>query len=589
MQIRQLSIGQFQGIQQIDLTLSAPVLLVSGNNGAGKSSVLDALALAMTGQPRRVALKKELQSLVREGCKRSLITMSTDLGELSSTLPAGKGAHLDAPFLPFVLDAGKFCSLDTKARRSALFELVGASADPATVCARMIERGCRADLVEKIKPMLRAGFGPAADHAKEFASQARGAWKAVTGETYGSEKADGWMPPAITAPSSTDRDAVAREIKDLQADLADAHRNLGELTAAARQNEQRAHRITELKEAAGRLPSLRIKRNRDHGDLVHWTEQLKAAREAVNGKTGLLHDMARVLAEIDQERPPELSCKSVRAVERVLCAYRKEHGEPSDPPNAEFARRVDEIQGYVDSLTRATANNDRDVKAAEDAAAALAALEGDAATPVSEHDITAAQTTIAMAQQLLDAARARQAEFDKATARARESGDKATKAAQHHADVSAWVQIAESLAPTGIPAEILSSAIGPFNNLLAEQSEQATWPTVRVSDAFEITYAQRPYALLSESERWRCDALVAIAIARLSGLKIVTLDRFDVLQPSARPQILQLCLSLTRAGELGTVVLAGTMKEPMARVPPGMQQIWIENGRVAEQHASQAA
>ncbi|MDK4199012.1 hypothetical protein QKY98_07765 [Pseudomonas sp. HR1] len=46
-----------------------------------------------------------------------------------------------------------------------------------------------------------------------------------------------------------------------------------------------------------------------------------------------------------------------------------------------------------------------------------------------------------------------------------------------------------------------------------------------------------------------------------------------MLQLTARPQAL--LLSLTRAGDLDSAVMAGTMKEPMAKVPAGIQQVWI--------------
>ena len=99
----------------------------------------------------------------------------------------------------------------------------------------------------------------------------------------------------------------------------------------------------------------------------------------------------------------------------------------------------------------------------------------------------------------------------------------------------------------------------------------------------------RVYGLLSESEKWRCDAMLAIAIARLSGLRFVTLDRFDVLQPSARPQILGLLRTLTQGGGLDTAILAGTMKEPMAKVPTGIQSIWIAEGSIVASISQQQA
>lgn len=163
-----------------------------------------------------------------------------------------------------------------------------------------------------------------------------------------------------------------------------------------------------------------------------------------------------------------------------------------------------------------------------------------------------------------------------------------TEAAQHHADVVAWSLIAEALAPTGIPAEILAGVLDPFNELLAAQASLATWQPVMITAEIDIAYGGRLYGLLSESEKWRADTLLAIAIARLSGIRLVLLDRFDVLQPTARPQALKLLLSLNRSGDLDSAVMAGTMKEPMAKVPAGIQQVWIQSGVITNQEQASA-
>lgn len=90
------------------------------------------------------------------------------------------------------------------------------------------------------------------------------------------------------------------------------------------------------------------------------------------------------------------------------------------------------------------------------------------------------------------------------------------------------------------------------------------------------------YRLLSESEKWRAGILLAIAIARLSGIRLALLDRFDVLQPTTLPQALKLLLALTRSADHDSAVMAGTMKEPMANAPAGIQQVWIKGGIIAE-------
>lgn len=151
-------------------------------------------------------------------------------------------------------------------------------------------------------------------------------------------------------------------------------------------------------------------------------------------------------------------------------------------------------------------------------------------------------------------------------------------AAALHGQVVAWGEIADALSPTGIPAEILQSALSPVNELLTDLSKMAGWKEARITGDIEITYGERLYGLLSESEKWRTDTLLSIAVASLSGLKFVTLDRFDVLEPAARPQALKLLLQCASKELLDQAIMAGTMKEPMAKLPKGMQQAWIAEG-----------
>lgn len=155
---------------------------------------------------------------------------------------------------------------------------------------------------------------------------------------------------------------------------------------------------------------------------------------------------------------------------------------------------------------------------------------------------------------------------------------KATLAAQHHEDVKAWTLIAAALAPDGIPGEILAGALEPINNSLARLSTIAGWPVVSIGADMAITAAGRLYTLLSESERWRCDALIGLAIALASSLRLVVLDRFDVLITEARSQLFALLRALAKSGEIETAIICGSLKEKPAKTPPEINAVWIENG-----------
>ncbi|MCO6428907.1 AAA family ATPase, partial [Nitrosomonas communis] len=54
MKLTKLSINNLLGIKEADIENPKKIVFVSGANGAGKSSIRDAVALAMTGDLSRV-------------------------------------------------------------------------------------------------------------------------------------------------------------------------------------------------------------------------------------------------------------------------------------------------------------------------------------------------------------------------------------------------------------------------------------------------------------------------------------------------------------------------------------------------------
>ncbi|MHB9798433.1 AAA family ATPase [Pseudomonas sp. MT3] len=576
MRITKLEITNFQGLRHAALDVSAPVLLVAGHNGAGKSSLLDAICHAFTGKPRRVAQKQHMNQLITEGAKKGearveWLDAANEVQVCGVALPTGKGSPLtDSPFLPYVLDASRFAALESKERRKVLFELSGASASPAVVGKRLEAKGMDLKLFEKVKPLLRSGFPAAVEQAKAYASEARGAWKAITGENYGSEKAIDWAPELVASVVTDDQvEEAGKALQALEDDLAEAQQALGASKQARTAADSRARRIAELRELAELEPRRRNKLTTDEQSQDEWSEKVMAAELASSGSV--------------PHQP--LTCPHCQGAVDLQAGTLVVHQPPEKIADAEAARRLPEYRGYLASAQRAVENSQRDLNECLAAAEQIKALEAESASAPTTEAIANGEQAINELRQTRDASRAKLAALQEALDAAAQRESSIAKAQAAHQDVVAWTGMADALSPTGIPAEILADAIGPVNDTLKRLAGTAGWSPVEISADIDVTFGGRLYGLLSESERWRCDATIALAIATISGLRLVLLDRFDVLDLPSRGHAIALMRAVTFDREIDSVIVAGTLKEQMGKTPEWLQAVWIDKGYlVDDQH-----
>ncbi|TSC39104.1 hypothetical protein FN974_30165, partial [Pseudomonas aeruginosa] len=266
------------------------------------------------------------------------------------------------------------------------------------------------------------------------------------------------------------------------------------------------------------------------------------------------------------------------------------HQPPEQIADAEAARRLPEYREYLASAQRAVANSQRDLDECLAAAEQIKALEAESVEAPSAEAIANGEQAINELRQARDASRAKLVALQEALEAATQREASIAKAQAAHQDVVAWTGMVDALSPTGIPAEILADAIGPVNDTLKRLSGTAGWSPVQISADIDVTFGGRLYGLLSESERWRCDTTIALAIATISGLRLALLDRFDVLDVPARTrQAMKLFQSLAAGGEIDTLIVAGTLKEPMAKTPSWLQAVWIDAGQLVDQQQQAAA
>lgn len=594
MRINRITIDNFQGVRAVDLQLPTPVALIAGANGAGKSSIAEAVRLAFLGTPERVGLKKEFGALVTDGAKVGAVAVDLDDGTVGISLPKGtqSGEALipQSPALPFVLAPERFAAAKPDDRRTLLFALTGTNVKADEIERRLLARGCSPLLVPGIKPILRSGFGAGAEYAKQQATEAKGAWKAATGEQWGSQKAEGWaadVPHFDQAALVGERAALA----SVEAKIEQATTAQGALQQKATHYADWQHQHSARQAQAAKLPALRQKLEYDleeHGKLIQRVDALQA-KAGTGPREGLVHELARCLDDAYNEEKVNAALPGPldMRILTVLDAYEAQYGKLDATGDAEASAALPKAIEARDLMARSVENDRRDIAAAEAAAEQLGGNSQPEAIAPADVEAARAKVTALRAEQ--KTVNERVQALLNAKQAATSAAERTASAARYHRDVLDWLAIGDALSPDGIPGEILAEALQPFNAKLAELAELAGWLAPAVSGDMTITWGGRPYRLLSESERWRVDALIGAALAEISGLRCLVLDRFDCLDLPGRGDALGMLDALGANGHLDTILVLGTLKAAPAAPSDAFTVHWIDQGHAGPAKLKEAA
>ena len=576
MKLNRVAVRAFMGAVSIEIMPSRPIQLVAGANGAGKSSFLEGVKAGLIGTIDRVALKKHYGALVTEGERIGTVIIEHDGGRRAFTVPNGRheveGGIDGTDFLPFVLDPHKFSGLEPAARRPILMDLCDAKADADSVAKRLAkEFDCdKTFVVDVMARYVAGGFESAEKLAREKASEARGAWKAITGKAWSSQASATWEAPAAEPVSDEDVEKAWAELGAAAEKVSQALREQGAIEQKAREYAKAVDEIERLKEHAEKIDRIRDKLKRDEEELKIWTEKLAALPPPAGTPA------------------PTLACPDCGAVLKMQSGMLVHHDHSSAPdPEVEIKRKSQ--QDAVALYTRSVENGKRDLLLAEQAKVKLAELQE--IEPVDAGAITAAKEH---AKACDTAHRAAQAAHTSLVAMKQQHDDanRLTAAAQvQHKEVVAWVALAEALSPEGLPARILADALDPINAALVEIGNAFEWGHARINADMAIEWKGRPYNLLSKGEQFRVDVMLTVAIARLSGLRFAIIDGADILDPQGREDLLfGLDEAYVMSDSIDQVFVGMTLRQRPSQTLGSCEAHWIEKGYVvADEEIQQAA
>jgi hypothetical protein len=550
-----------------------PMTVIAGPNGSGKTSVRDGLRFAMLGGVCRVDAKGDREKLISEGADAGTVTLTcgdativrdikTAKLRAAAALPIGEDSVKEA--VDCLFEQRAFAARgEGERRRELLIRLMRVAMGPEAIVAELEQRGHATDLLAKL-PQAEP-LAAWVKLAETSASEARGAWKAVAGETYGAVKAETWSAPAAAEPPAGAAQDAREAVAAARFGIEILNRDLGAYDAAARAGTVHSGQIEMLRRRVDHLPVLR--------ERVAEAEAAKTAAEAAATKSASTHEYIKAHLPPKHYDCPECgSAVALLPTGLAKCEIPK-NASTHDQESAAFDA-MQEARDFAAAKLAAWATEQRALDAATEAQQMLNELVRAVAPDMpigNREDLVAeiddARIQLEKLEAALSAATAQVSAHKAAT-------ERTTKAAAHHAAVKAWLKLAADLAPDGIPGDLLARALDPFNATLRDQAAATNWRTPMIDAGMQITAGGRPYALLSQSEKWRVDAILSVAVAIHSGLRFVILDRFDELEVAARRGALGWLYGLTKTEALDSVVVLATL-QAAPQVPADVGTIWL--------------
>jgi hypothetical protein len=567
----------------VDLT-GAAVHAFWGDNEAGKSVLAEAIRFLYRGMNERVLKKGDYDLLVTNGKRSGFVEAVANDTPIRRNIRDGKfTSRVDLNFkedhIDLQLDGIEFGKASHEMLRSLFLELFEAKADEKMVRERLELAGVKPDMIKQAMPLIKSvGFESAAKKAGQHATEERGKWKGITGETYGHVKAQNWEPEWLSTtqmPTDEDIQRWTNEVARL---------------------EQSKQEYSDALAAARRTIELRAKMS--DGVTVENAEQsLTIAQEELRDIDQRIADNETTFKDAIQKDE-----NTLRNAEKALIEA-KNAAATLACPHCQTALNLVTKEG-VPMLERAAEGriNDADVRKAADAVnsaklvLATRQKSREAAMKVLNEARGRAGDAVNHARQMIDNARklallpevkpdhierlneelALMAEplhrekntLDQLQATKRqilEARKNIERAKETHTTAQQWA-IIESLCGAGsdgIPAELIGRITKPLNESVKTIAELWGIQAALLTDDMRVVRSDgMPYFLLSKSARWRVNVLMKLALAMLTPLKLVVIDEFDLLAPKYRGAYFGMLAdySQTMAPEV-TIITCGTLKD----------------------------
>lgn len=536
--------------------------LVAGHNEAGKSTIAGAVASVLTRSPlmHGITKKKDLGRLVRLGHDSGKCFVSLAGGEGFMTWPAGDVETMEE--LPKISDIAAgittVSQVDQKDRIIYFSRLLKAGPTGADVSSYLDSAGFdQSEINAAMLQLKKHGWEGGLDYFRELGIEIKGQWRYITGEEYGADKAQTWLP-------KTWRDGLDQESSD----------SLQAAVAAAKEDVEAV--VGTQAVSAEKIKGLEITVSKLEGQEKHCAslaEQVEAAEFEVSD---LLAQQAKLQPRPGAEplRCPHQDCRRpIKVVVRPGVTEVTPLPEPAAHSPAEM-KKIREAHAALDaklSTAQATLANLRTAKASahqyldtiRSARQQLAVIREQQVGDDNSAEVNEKREAVRLAEQDLLAF------------------TQWTEAASKHEAIGRNQVIIDMLKPDGLRQRKLHAALDEFNAVLAEISKQAGLQApVSLDSDLDLRLGQRSYVLLSYGARFMADRVLQVAVAEREQAPMIIIDGAEILVGPRRRDLVMM-LAKRKINALLTMALTKPDQVPdLAKLKVG-RNFWVEGGTVS--------
>lgn len=559
----EIKIRDYMGCERADITVGEGVTMIAGLNHVGKSSTIRAIQSLATATPLILGTKKgDAGALVRAGADKAVLHLVNGDASQSIELPSCELVG-DGVVLASNVAAGveRWSRMSAKDRQASISTTLKAAPNRNDLAAEMTDLGFEADAIDKVAEQLRIdGFDATHKTYVERGQNLKGRWEQITkGGKYGSQKAVTWLPEAweewLPDESMQSLEAALTKAKE-------AHeRVVGEKAVADAAAEAEA-------DGESTKPDIpRMKELRD--SLVKQVEdgELEISR--------LKHVSAGLRAKTESNIPCPWCSKPIRLRKVDDGVTQFEQGD--DMSHAELEARRDKLFDNEHKLTALVRETNAHAKTLSDLKLEIAASERGAGKAAGKGDTVA--DALAVDDAYVNAARSAVDDAERRIHAFRTYHD----ALKAHESIVRNQIVIDILAPGGLRKKKLTRALDAFHGtVLHPLCDAAGWDRIEVDADCSIRFRGRGYAFCSDSERWRIDVVLQLAVATVEKADIVIMDSADINDVAGRNALFKLLGKIKTPSVVGITIPAGKEKAPdLAEAKIG-RTYWMDGGIAAE-------